>query len=80
MQPVDLLVDLNCTDDTGLPWALLNESADTTHIEPGRHLVVGSGAAQAVAQVIDIHNGIVHVRPLHGSVASNSHHLRGPAT
>jgi hypothetical protein len=42
----------------------------------GHHIVVGSGAATAVAIVVDITGeGIVHVQPMRGSVASNAHLL-----
>jgi len=40
-----------------------------------RFIVVGSGAARAVAQVVDIEDGVVHVRARRGSVASNAHML-----
>lgn len=71
----DLPVDLNTIDETGLPWAFLDVAPKPALITPGRFIVVGSGAARAVAQVVDIVEGIVHVRPLRGSVASNSHLL-----
>lgn len=72
---LDLPVDLNATDDTGMPWAYLDGAADPSAIVPGRFVIVGSGQARAVAQVIDINDGIVHVRPLRGSVANNAHLL-----
>jgi len=72
---LDLPVDLNTIDDSGLPWAFLDASPDPPTVTPGRFIVVGSGAARAVAQVVDIDDGVVHVRPLRGSVASNSHLL-----
>ncbi len=72
---IDLPVDLNTMDDTGLPWTFLDEAVVPERVKPGAYIVVGSGAAIAVAQVVDIEDGIVHVRPLRGSVASNSHHL-----
>lgn len=72
---LDLRVDLNTTDDSGLPWAFLDDAPDPSVIVPGRFVVVGSGQARAVAQVVDIDDGIVHVRPRRGSVASNSHLL-----
>jgi hypothetical protein len=72
---VDLPVDLNSIDDSGLPWAFLDGAADPTAITPGCFVIVGSGAARAVAQVVEIDDGIVHVRPLRGSVASNAHLL-----
>lgn len=53
--------------------AFVDEAADPSVIVPGRFVVVGSGQARAVAQVVVIEDGIVHVRPLRGSVAGNSH-------
>jgi len=73
---IDLRVDLNTMDETGLPWAFVDDAPDPSVVEPGRYLVVGSGDARAVAQVVDVLDDIVHVRPLHGSVASNAHLLR----
>lgn len=78
MSPVkrlDLRVDLNTIDDSGMPWAFLDAAADPSVIIPGRFVVVGSGQVRAVAQVLDIVDGVVHVRPMRGSVASNSHLL-----
>lgn len=72
---LDLRVDLNTIDDSGLPWAFLDDAADPSVIVPGRFLVAGSGQARAVAQVVDVDDGIVHVRPLRGSVATNFHLL-----
>ena len=48
--------------------------AERTRIVPGRHIVAGSSAAVAVAVDI-IDDGIAHVHPLSGSVASNAHLL-----
>ena len=73
---VDLRIDLNTMDETGLPWTFLDQAPDPSRIIPGRHIVVGSGAAIAVAVVVDITDGgIVHVQPLKGSVASNARFL-----
>lgn len=72
---LDLPVDLNAIDESGLPWAFIDAAPDPSVVTPGRFIVVGSGAARAVAQVIDIQDGIVHVRALRGSVASNAHLL-----
>ena len=73
---VDLRVDLNTMDETGLPWSFIDQAPDPSRIIPGRHIVVGSGAAVAVAVVVDITDeGIVHVQPLKGSVASNARFL-----
>jgi hypothetical protein len=75
---IDLPVDLNTIDDTGLPWAFLDDAPKPAIVTPGRYLLVGTGAARAVAQVVDIDDGIVHVRPLRGSVATNAHLLANP--
>jgi hypothetical protein len=72
---VDLPVDLNTIDDTGLPWAFLDGATDPATIQVGRFIVVGPGAARAVAHVVEINDGIVHVRPLAGSVASHAKNL-----
>lgn len=73
---VDLRIDLQTMDETGLPWTFLDQAPDPSRVIPGRHIVVGSGAAVAVAVVVDITDeGIVHVQPLKGSVASNAHLL-----
>ena len=72
---LDLVVDLNTMDDTGLPWAFLDHAINPSRLVPGAYIIVGSGAVRAVAQVIDVGNDIVHVRTLRGSVASNAHLL-----
>lgn len=68
---VDLPVDLNSEDDTGLPWGFLDESPNPSKVAEGAWIIAGSTRTQAVAQVVDIADGIVHVRPLPGSVASH---------
>lgn len=73
---VDLVVDLNTEDDTGLPWAFLDDAPNPSTIVEGAWIVVGSGNTRAVAQVADIVDEIVHVRPLPGPV-SRYHHLLG---
>jgi hypothetical protein len=72
---LDLVVDLNTMDDTGLPWAFLDAAPDPTRVVPGTHIVVGSGAVRAVATVVDIVDGIVHVQPLRGPVSAHRHLL-----
>jgi hypothetical protein len=72
---LDLVVDLNTMDDTGLPWTFLDEAIHPNRLVPGAYIIVGSRQVRAVAQVIDVDNDIVHVRPLRGSVASNAHLL-----
>ena len=68
---IDLPVDLNTMDDSGLPWAFIDQALHPDRVVPGRHIIVGSGNARAVALVIDVVDGIAHVQPLRGSVASN---------
>jgi hypothetical protein len=66
---IDLFVDLNTEDETGLPWTYLDQASDPSIVIPGRLIVVGAGSAIAVAEVIDVaDDGLVHVRPLPGPV------------
>ena len=60
------------SDDSGQPWAFLDEAPHPERIVPGSYVVAGSGSARAVARVIDVEDGIVHVQPVRGSVASNA--------
>ena len=39
---IDLFVDLNTGDETGLPWTYADQAADPSLIAVGRRLVVGS--------------------------------------
>lgn len=68
-ESVDLVVDLNSEDDSGLPWTFLDEARDPTLVKEGAWLVVGEGNTRAVAQVVEIEGDIVRVRPLPGPVA-----------
>ena len=72
---LDLVVDLNTMDETGLPWAFLDEAPHPERVITGAYVVAGSGEARAVARVVDVVDGIVHVQPLRGSVATNAHLL-----
>ncbi len=66
---IDLFVDLNTEDETGFPWTYLDQAADRSVVLPGRLIVVGSGSAISIAEVIDVAaDGLVHVRPLPGPV------------
>ena len=68
---IDLFVDLNTEDETGLPWTYLDQALDPSIVLPGRLLIVGAGAAVAVAEVVDVGaDGLVHVRPLPGPVSA----------
>jgi hypothetical protein len=70
---IDLEVDLNTMDETGLPWAFVDAATRRDIIRAGAHIIVGSGRVRAVAVVVDIVDDIVHVQPLQGSVARNRH-------
>jgi hypothetical protein len=72
---LDLVVDLNSEDDSGLPWTFLDEVRDRSLIREGAWLVVGEGAVRVVAQVVEIDDDIVRVRPLPGSVDEHRHLL-----
>ena len=66
---IDLFVDLNTEDETGLPWTYVDQAEDPSRVVVGRRLVVGAGNAVAVAEVVDVRaDGLVHVRPLPGPV------------
>lgn len=73
---IELPIDFNTMDETGLPWAFLDEAADPSRIVPGAHLVAGSGSVRAVVVVVDVtDDGIVHVCDVPGSVEDNAHLL-----
>jgi hypothetical protein len=76
---VDLPLDLNTQDETGLPWTFLDEAPDPSRIVQGAWIVVGGPQAQAVAQVVSIESlpqgDLVHVRPLPGPVSDYTHLL-----
>jgi hypothetical protein len=74
-QAVDLVVDLNSEDESGLPWTFLDEARDPSVGTEGVWLVVGEGSARAVAQVVEIEDDIVRVRPLPGPVERHQHLL-----
>lgn len=66
----------NTEDETGFPWSYLDEGADRDRIVPGRHVIAGAGNAVAVAEVMDVaDDGLVHVRPVRGTLESNRHLL-----
>ena len=66
---IDLFVDLNTEDETGFPWTYLDQATNASVVVSGRMIVVGSGSAVAIAEVIDVAaDGLVHVRPLPGPV------------
>ena len=69
---LDLIVDLNTMDDTGLAWAFLDDAPRPERMVPGTYVIAGTGVARAVVRIVDVADGIVHVQPLRGSVASNA--------
>ncbi len=66
---LDLRVDLNTEDDTGLPWAFLRDACDPSIVVEGAWLIVGSGKVRAVAQVAQVAGDLVWIRPLPGPVS-----------
>lgn len=78
---IHLRMDLGTEDETGLPWTYLPPDAAPSGIIPGRHLIAGAGDAVAVVQVADVaEDGLVHVKPVRGTIESNRHLLDAPAT
>lgn len=74
---LDLVLDLNCEDESGLPWALLDEAPHSELVHERAWLVVGQGSVRAVAQVVEIDDNIVRVRPLRGPVSKHRQLLGG---
>ena len=73
---VDIWVDFVTQDDTGLPWTLLSEADDPARIVTGAYVIAGNTQTQAVVEIVDVGiDGVVHVRPVPGPVALNSHLL-----
>lgn len=79
MDEIDLRVDLNGMDETGLPWGFLDEARVPSEVVAGRHLLVGAGSAIAVAVVVDVDGDVVHVQPLPGSPSRWRHLLERSA-
>jgi hypothetical protein len=76
---IDIYVDWNTQDDTGLPWTFLDQAADPSRIRPGAYVIAGHDDAIAVAEIADIDSDwVVHVRQLPGSVSANTHRLSAP--
>lgn len=76
---IDLPIDFHMEDETGLPWTFLREARDPDLITEGAWVIAGTPDALAVAQVIDVEDGIVHVRPRRGSVHRWLHLVRRKA-
>ncbi len=77
---IDIDVDWNTQDDTGLPWTFADEAVDPSKIVAGAYVLAGRGAAVAVAEVVDVgDDGVVHLRQLPGPVSQHAHLLRSSA-
>lgn len=73
---IDIDIDWNEEDDTGLPWTLASRAADPDRIVPGRYVIAGRGTAIAVAEVVSRDSaGVVHLRPLAGHIDAHLHRL-----
>lgn len=71
---IDIDVDWNTMDDTGLPWTFADRAADPSKIVPGAFVIAGRGSAIAVAEVIDVGaDGVVHLRDVGGTIKENLH-------
>jgi hypothetical protein len=57
--------------DMTVSWAFLDDAPNPAIVTPGRYLLGGTG--HRVAPVVDINDGIVQLRPLRGSIATNAH-------
>ncbi len=80
-QQIDIWVDFTSQDDTGLPWTLLSEADAPSASRPGRSSWPATTQASAMVEVVDLATtGVVHLRPLPGTVAANAHLLRTPVT
>lgn len=78
---IDLYVDWNTQDDTGLPWTFFDQAADPSRIRPSAHAIAGHDDASAVAEIVDIDtDGVVHLRQLPGPVRAHAHRLTTPVS
>jgi len=73
---IDIDIDWNEEDDTGLAWTFIDSAVVPERVVPGAYLVAGRGTAIAVAEVVDVgDDGVVHLRPLAGPVGENLHRV-----
>jgi hypothetical protein len=78
---IDIDIDWNEEDDTGLPWTFLDKASDPSRIVPGAFVIAGRGSAIAVAEVVDLDSeGVVHLRQLPGPISASAHLLHAPAS
>lgn len=77
--PIDLFLDLQGMDETGMPWGCLTDAADPTHIHEGAWITAGTSSIYAVARVIDLvadpTGTIVHIDALPGPATQWLHLL-----
>ena len=50
---IDIDVDWNTQDDTGMSWTFRDEATDPSRIVAGAYVVAGRGTAVAVAEVVE---------------------------
>lgn len=73
---IDIEIDWNTEDDTGLPWAFANRARQPDRVVPGAFVLAGRDMALAVAEAVDRDDdGVVHLRALPGTVKANLHRL-----
>ena len=73
---IDIDIDWNEEDETGLPWTFAQRAAHPEEIVPGAYVLAGRGNAIAVAPVVDRDDsGLVHLRMISGSIGRNAHLL-----
>lgn len=74
---IDIDIDWNEEDDTGLSWTTADRAAFPELIQPGALVIAGRDASVAVAEVVDRdENGVVHLRPMPGSISDHAELLR----
>jgi hypothetical protein len=62
-EQIDIEIDWNEEDDTGLPWTLLRRAPAPEKIVPGARVVAGRPGSLALAEVVDVDaDGVVHLR------------------
>ena len=60
-RPIDLEVDLNCEDDEGRWWSVLDWAIDPSKIVPGAIDVAGRGSVRVVVRIDQVDDdGQVH--------------------
>ncbi len=71
---IDIYVDWNAQDETGLPWTFIDEARDPSLIAIGSYVIAGHGDAVAVAEIVAIaDDGVVHLRQVPGPISANAH-------